>query len=109
MVRWQAASIADLARSFFRGGTVCQMSGSCAAVLALHRRRGSLGPLPTALMESPLASLVLAVANNCGRYMDRSYVSHEGKDLPVLQCWLCKEQCHELSTSDHSGVRIWGL
>ena len=35
----KAASIADLALTFFRGVTVQQISGSCAAVLELHSRK----------------------------------------------------------------------
>ena len=39
VVRWKAASIATLARSFLRGTTVIQMSGRCNTMLALKIRR----------------------------------------------------------------------
>ena len=38
-VRWQAASNADIARSFFSGAIILQISGSCAAVLMLQTWR----------------------------------------------------------------------
>ena len=36
-LRWQAAYITTLALYFFRGGTINQISGSCAAVTYLYR------------------------------------------------------------------------
>ena len=45
-VRRQAASIAALNLTFFRGVTAQQISGSCAAVLELHIQRRLLRSAP---------------------------------------------------------------
>ena len=63
-VRRKAASIADLALAFFRGVTVQQISGRCAAVplfWSCTAGGGYSGPLLTAPQVSPLDSLVQVV------------------------------------------------